>query len=334
MEQPIPVAADPASLRAALRAFHEVSPARSWRELCLALGLLALVWPLLWVDLPLGLRLLLAPVVAGLMLRLCSLGHDHTHGAILRGSALARWVVQGVGLIVLAPPRIWADTHHAHHARTAALGEPAVGSFPVWTRKEYQEASPAARLGYRLARSPLLMLLGWPLVFVLGLNLLPALGRPARYWTSLLALLVHLGLNLAAWRVGGALTWAVAVALPYGLLAAAGSWLFYVQHNFPGARWFSAEDWRFEPAALHGSSYLELPGWLGWLAGNIHYHHVHHLDARVPFYRLPEAFAALPGLRRDPDLEWSVAGLLGVHALAVWHEGEGRWLTWSELREC
>lgn len=325
-------ATDPAALRHALRDFHEVAPARSWRELGVALGLLVGVWPLLWVDLPWTLRALLAPVVAGLMLRLCSIGHDWTHGAILRGSALARWIVHGIGMVVLAPPRIWADTHHPHHARTAALGEPAVGSFPVWTLAEYTAAGWAARLAYRLVRSPLLMGLGWPLVFVLGLNLLPGLRRPGRYWTSLLALVIHLGLNLAAWRVGGLTTWALAVAAPYGLLAAVGSWLFYVQHNFPGARWFAREDWRFERAALEGSSYLALPGWLGWLAGNIHHHHVHHLDARVPFYRLPEALAAVPGLRREPDLEWSLAGLSGALALAVWHEGEGRWLTWGELR--
>jgi omega-6 fatty acid desaturase (delta-12 desaturase) len=34
-----------------------------------------------------------------------------------------------------------------------------------------------------------------------------------------------------------------------------------------------------------------------FFTGNIGYHHVHHLNHRIPFYRLPEAMAAIPELR-------------------------------------
>ena len=34
-----------------------------------------------------------------------------------------------------------------------------------------------------------------------------------------------------------------------------------------------------------------------WFTGNIGYHHVHHLNARIPFYRLPEAMAAITELQ-------------------------------------
>ncbi len=34
-----------------------------------------------------------------------------------------------------------------------------------------------------------------------------------------------------------------------------------------------------------------------WLTGNLGYHHVHHLHAKIPFYRLPEAMAGLPALQ-------------------------------------
>ncbi len=36
-----------------------------------------------------------------------------------------------------------------------------------------------------------------------------------------------------------------------------------------------------------------------WFTGNIGYHHVHHLNSKIPFYRLPEAMAAIKELQ-DP----------------------------------
>src|SRR5207253_5272211 len=36
-------------------------------------------------------------------------------------------------------------------------------------------------------------------------------------------------------------------------------------------------------------AYLELPRVLAWAVGNANYHHVHHLSARIPNYRLREA---------------------------------------------
>jgi omega-6 fatty acid desaturase (delta-12 desaturase) len=34
-----------------------------------------------------------------------------------------------------------------------------------------------------------------------------------------------------------------------------------------------------------------------YFTGNIGFHHVHHLNHRIPFYRLPEAMAGIPELR-------------------------------------
>jgi omega-6 fatty acid desaturase (delta-12 desaturase) len=50
-------------------------------------------------------------------------------------------------------------------------------------------------------------------------------------------------------------------------------------------------------AALAGSSYIPRNPALRWFTGNIGYHHVYHLNARIPFYRLPEAMAALVELQ-------------------------------------
>ena len=50
------------------------------------------------------------------------------------------------------------------------------------------------------------------------------------------------------------------------LAAAAGCWLFYIQHQYEEAYWQPHETWDFTEAALQGSSYYRLPRVLRWFS--------------------------------------------------------------------
>jgi len=106
--------------------------------------------------------------------------------------------------------------------------------------------------------------------------------------------------------------------------------MFYVQHQFEDAYWEKTDDWSFADAALHGSSYLKLPKVLQFFSGNIGFHHVHHLSARIPNYNLPRAHAENPIFHDVPTLTlWD-----GVKCarLKLWDEERGRLVTFAEAR--
>ncbi len=167
-----------------LSRFHERDPrdrlGRLGRSLLLTVAILAVCLSPPELGVPAALRLAAGVLLGGLLLRLCSFAHDWAHGAILERSRLGAAAGHLIGLCVLAPVRIWRDTHDTHHANNARLGAPAIGALPLWTLEAWRAASPLARLGYRLSRSPALMLLAWPLVFVIGLNLVPLALQPRR----------------------------------------------------------------------------------------------------------------------------------------------------------
>ena len=101
-------------------------------------------------------------------------------------------------------------------------------------------------------------------------------------WNNLVLLTAW---GLMAWAVGPLLffacyTVAGSLAGGYGLI------LFTVQHNFEHAYASADEGWDRDEAALHGTSFLILPSWLNWITADAAYHHVHHLCAGVPNYRL------------------------------------------------
>src|SRR5437773_1343106 len=93
------------------------------------------------------------------------------------------------------------------------------------------------------------------------------------------------------------------VQLPVALLSCSiGVWLFYVQHQFEPTYWEHDERWAYHAAALEGSSYYRLPKLLQWATGNIGLHHIHHLNARIPNYRLQQVLETYPELRRVATL--------------------------------
>jgi omega-6 fatty acid desaturase (delta-12 desaturase) len=118
-----------------------------------------------------------------------------------------------------------------------------------------------------------------------------------RYWISAMGTNAAIGAALVTIGYLGGPSVLLAVFLPTTLVAASvGVWVFYVQHQFEDTSWDRAADWQLHDAALHGSSHYVLPAVLRWVTANIGVHHVHHLQCRVPFYRLPEI------LRDHPDL--------------------------------
>ena len=81
---------------------------------------------------------------------------------------------------------------------------------------------------------------------------------------------------------------------------AAAAWLLYIQHQYEDTYYQAPGEWQFELAALQGSSYLDLPRPLAWVVGNANFHHVHHLSAKIPNYRLRAAHESHPMFRRTP----------------------------------
>jgi omega-6 fatty acid desaturase (delta-12 desaturase) len=112
--------------------------------------------------------------------------------------------------------------------------------------------------------------------------------------------------------------------------SAAGMWLFYVQHQFEGVYWRRTNEWRYENVALLGSSYYHLPAVLRWFTGNIGFHHVHHLSARIPNYLLQRCHDENPLFHRVTRL--TMIGSLCCIPLRVWDEQNRQLISFPEMK--
>lgn len=277
--------------------FAQEHRALSWYHLITTLGgllgsqLMAALIPGFWLRLAFS-------VVAGLFtVRAFIVYHDFKHGSILRGSRVARWVLDAVGLYVMSPSKVWTQTHNYHHAHTAKIVGSHVGSYMMLTPALYEAATPAQRRMYRIVRHPLNIAFGYVTLFMYGFCVAAFTRNPRKNMDSLLALVLQLTLIFAVWSFCGWQVLVYSLLIPQLVSHALGGYLFYAQHNFPEAFVQPRESWTFVRASLESSSYMKLGPVMRYFTGNIGYHHVHHLNHRIPFYRLPEAMAAIPELR-------------------------------------
>jgi omega-6 fatty acid desaturase (delta-12 desaturase) len=133
--------------------------------------------------------------------------------------------------------------------------------------------------------------------FMLDMCLMSFLRSPRKRWDSLLALFANWAATIVIVRNFGFAVFVFGYFLPLFIAHATGAYLFYAQHNFDGLVIQPREQWAYDRAALQSSSYMPTGPLLSWLTGNIGFHHVHHLNPTIPFYRLPEAMAAIPELQ-------------------------------------
>ena len=296
----------------------------------------AALWFLMWLALTAvgyWATLLLAVPAAGFLVRIFLIQHECGHGSVFTRQTPNNWVGRVLGVLTLTPYDHWRRTRALHHAGSGNLDRRGIGDVATLTVREYRGLDRWGRLQYRLYRNPVVLFgIGPFFIFLLHHRLPIGFMRGGRmHWAS------TMGTNAGIAAAVAVMIWLVGVGpflmihLPIVLLAsAAGVWLFYVQHQFEDTHWDAGEEWQQSIAALHGSSYYDLPAVLRWMTANIGIHHVHHLSSRIPHYRLPKVLKDFPELQHVNRL--SLMESLKCVRLTLWDENARRLVSYRAAR--
>ena len=310
-------------LIAAAKPFQKETRARSWFHVAETFGVMSGLAAVLflveawWVRLPVA-------ILQGLVIvRGFILYHDFMHLSLLRGSTVGKWLMHAYGTLVLTPPTVWRQTHNYHHAHTAKIVGSHVGSYAMVSTEIWKKMSPGERRMYKLVRHPLTILFGYFTIFTYGMCLSSFFRNPKKNWDSALAVALNVAISVALFWAFGFETYLFTFFIPLFVACAAGAYLFYAQHNFPEMNVQPRHEWEFTQAALHSSSYMHMGPVMAWLTGNIGYHHVHHLNAGIPFYRLPEAMEGIPELQTPHRTSLSPSDIAACFRQKLWDAERG-----------
>ncbi|WP_227936752.1 fatty acid desaturase [Alkalihalobacillus deserti] len=303
-------------------------------QLINSVGSFFLLWVLAYLSLSFSfwLTLLCAIPAAGFLVRTFIIFHDCTHYSFFKSRKANEVVGMITGLFTFCSFEQWKRSHTTHHASNGNLEKRGVGDVWTMTLQEYADATWLKRFFYRTYRNPIVMFLIGPLYLFLidyRFNTKDASKKERmNVWLTniiLVAIVLLLGFTLG-WKAY------IYVQLPIFYIATfSGVWLFYVQHQFEDGYFEHNDNWNFVEAALKGSSFYKLPKVLQWFSGNIGFHHVHHLNSRVPNYHLEKAHESDPELQNVPTL--TLLTSLKSLTFKLWDDQSKRFIGNRDIRK-
>jgi omega-6 fatty acid desaturase (delta-12 desaturase) len=230
-------------------------------------------------------------LAAGFLVRLFIIFHDCGHGSYFKSEKINRTVGMFFGILAFTPYDKWHNQHMRHHGSVGNLDKRGVGDVWTMTREEYLASSKWERIKYRVYRNPVVMFgIGSLYLFLIQNRLTrKSMSRKEKlnvYLTNVALLLLFVVMGTA---IGFAEFLIIQLSMLY-IAAISGLWLFYLQHQYEDVEWFRNKDWNFRTVALQGSSYVKFPKLLQWFSGNIGFHHIHHMNARIPNYNLSRCY--------------------------------------------
>jgi len=306
------------SLVLATKEFAIESRIKSWwcivsTALLLILALGGTMGPFHW-----AVRISCSFLAGLLMVRGFVIYHDYQHRSILSNSILAKWLMILYGLFCLVPSKVWKASHDFHHKHNSKLRSAFIGSFPIMTKANFMGASKSERRRYLYMRHAVTIVCGYLTVFCLGMCLVAFFRDAKKNYDGLIAAVIHIVLGVLLVVFYGWSSLLLTLIIPHFICGALGSYLFYAQHNFPTVTFEEQEGWTYESAAMASSSFMKMSRLMHWFTANIGYHHIHHLNAKIPFYRLPESMKKIPELQSPKTTSLSLVETLRCLRLKVW----------------
>jgi acyl-lipid omega-6 desaturase (Delta-12 desaturase) len=244
-------------------------------------------------------------ILAGVfLLNLGVLAHEAAHGALVKGKRANKALAVTMFTVLMFNYRLWIYEHHTLHHKQTNVREG--NSWAPLSPAEYEAKGPIGRALYRLYRSPTGLGIG---VYYLierwfGGHFYPGSWLPDRFRPSAWRYTVSLGIYAVVAMTALALI-APQIA-PIGPVAAVVlgfivPFLFWVtafslsvclQHVAPGVPWYwdaKGVDQPVEELTVH----IRMPWPINVFTHHAMDHPVHHINGKVPFYRLREAQAEL-----------------------------------------
>ncbi|MGR3759688.1 fatty acid desaturase [Roseobacteraceae bacterium NS-SX3] len=260
-------------------------------------------------------------VFAFAAVRLYVLQHDTGHHSLFETRLQNEIAGHVLSPFTFAPFEVMKQNHNLHHANVGNLEHRETGEIHTMTLREWQQAGVWERLVYRLYRNPFVLVpAGAAFTYFIRYRWPKNTLQFGVFGVILhnLVIIAMLALLYAVAGATGVLVW-LAFSFLGGMI---GVFLVYLQHNFEDTYWDRRPDLNPQLAALQGSSCLDFGWFFDFAVANITLHDIHHLNARIPSYRLRRCHYSLPPEAAPRRIKFPEA--MRALGLKLWDEEQNR----------
>jgi len=263
-------------------------------------------------------------------MRMFGIQHDCGHSSYFTSRKVGNVVGVLSGAITANPYYAMQYNHNQHHAYIGNLDKMENHEVLTWTVRQYQAASLGGKLFYRAYRSaPSIFFLG-PMFVILIRYRYPKNAHKTGLRDVLMQNTFMAGLWGGIYLIGGWPAFAF-MATAMTVTVCVGVFMVYVGHNHEDTYWANGPQVDFEEASLKGSSVIDLGWFYDFMTFNFAYHDLHHLNSRIPAYKLKACHIALSEHLQPTRL--SLGEVIACIQWKLWDEDQGKMIRFSDIRE-
>lgn len=300
------------SRKALLASFERGSP---WLALWLFaadVGLFSTGTAMVVLPTPIAVKLLGSVLITAAIVRLFLIGHDACHGSFFERPILNQVIGRLAFLPSLTPFSLWDVGHNvAHHGFNNLKGRDQV--WAPFSKTEFDGLPRHRQMLERAYRSGFgcgayyLCELWWKKLYFASKREIGSTRRQYKIDSLLVTAGAALWIGfvaLAAQRTQQSigLLLLTGIVVPFLLWNSIMGFVVFVHHTHPSIPWFQKrQEWQRSRAYLTATANVRLPLGLDRLMHNIMEHNAHHVNTRIPMFRLRQAQALLKA-RCDDEL--------------------------------
>jgi omega-6 fatty acid desaturase (delta-12 desaturase) len=286
---------------------------------------------------------LFIPILALLNLKTFMIFHDCAHNSFTPNKTLNYVIGSVAGILTTSASMNWILDHHIHHQTNGNVTNKFNYAYNETTRITYREYANLSKIGRSIAKFLLYPIVQFPLMAFLYFCVIQRfiyIVKKFKYKSKIQDTMFMICVNHIINNLGtGAMVYFIYqcgylhIHLIQVLVGQTiGYTMFFNQHTFNMPYIANNEDWNQRNSGLHGSSLIMIPDCLKYFSFGIEYHHIHHINAKIPGYNLQKYHDEVVQNSDmfDGIVKLSIGDCYNNLWLAMYDEDDKRFLTIEE----
>jgi len=251
---------------------------------------------LLWFFKNSCLSVFTIPLLAFMLNRTFIIFHDCCHNSYTPSKQLNYVISHITGALVTTSPN-WILDHHTHHKTNGNIENEQHYFFNetiILTKKQFLANNDKEKLFYNIYKNPLVFFTIVPMVYFgiiqRFIYIIKKYKHPYSFEQSLFMVTCDHVINniLSCLYLYTIFNFGIMSHFLYVFILAnsISFMVFHNQHSYNPSYVVENNKWTQRDSGLVGSSFIQIPSLLKYFYMGIEYHHIHHMNAKIPGYNL------------------------------------------------
>ena len=271
--------------------------------------------------------------------------HDCCHNSYTPNKQLNYIISHITGVIVITSPN-WILDHHTHHMTNGNIENKQHYFFNetiILTKKQLLNNSSLEQLIYRIYKSPFVFFTIIPAIYFgiiqRFIYVVKKYRHPHAFEQTLFTITFNHLINNVFILIYVLAIYKYEIFYHYlcgFILSSSISFIiFHNQHSYNPAYVLKNDKWTQRDSGLIGSSFIQIPSLLKYFYMGIEYHHIHHMNAKIPGYNLQKYHEEVVSKSNmfDNIVKLSMGDCYKNLWLVLYDEDKKKYITFAEADE-